>query len=299
MPRSVLGRMTDGMQYGGFITFASPTGKVFYVSNATSGLPGIAGSDGNDGKTPEKPKKTLAGALAQCLAGRDDTIILMSGHAETISTATAVNVNIAGVNVVGMGEDSDRPTFTLTTVAGATFTLSGANATLSNILIVDNVGATVAMTLAGKGVRADKVEIRDGSSSYTTGISVVGGGSNLADHAKITNCFLYSAGATNGILLAEIDDQVIIDGCEIIGEFSAAGMLASVVLTNLRILNSDVHNVDASAGYGIRASAAATGMVARCNAYVGVASHTIITASNMSHLACWGATSLNAASALV
>lgn len=298
MPRSVYGRLSDGMQYGGFITTPLPVGKVIYVCNATSGLPGIAGSDGNDGKTPEKPKKTIAGALAQCLAGRDDTIILMSGHAETISSATALNINIASVNVIGMGEDTDRPTFTLTTVAGATLTLSGANATLANVLVVDNVGATVAVTVSGVGARVDKVEVRDGSSSFTTGISIVGGGSNLANHAKITNCTLWSAGATNGILLGEIDDQVIIDGCELIGEFSASGILISAVLTNLRILNTDIHNVDASAGYGIHASAAATGVVARCNAYVGVASHTIIT-SNMSHLACWGTATLNAASALV
>lgn len=300
MPRSIMGKFMDGLQYGGFSTSALPTGNVFYVCNSTSGIPkgGIAGSDGNDGKSPEKPKATLAGALAQCSNGKDDTVILMSGHVETIITSTQLNIAIQGVNIVGLGEDTDRATLILGTAVGATITISGANATMSNVLVVTNIASTVAITLAAKSIRLDRVEIRDGSASAVAAISVVGGGSNLADRCKLSNCIITTAAGTNGVVLGEIADGIVIDGLRCIGSHSNSDILMSVALTNVSILNCALHNVSAT-GFGIRdTNTTVTGTVQNTNVFVNHAASTIITAA-MSHVNCYGVVTLNAASALV
>lgn len=259
MPRSVVGRVADGMQYAGMPIEFLQTGSVFFVSNSTV-LPrnGIAGSDGNDGKTPEKPKATLAGALAQCLANRGDTIILMQGHAETLTASLAVS--IAGVKIVGLGVDTDRPTFTLATNAAAGLSLSGANVSLYNVLIVANTAATAAVKLAGIGVQVANVEVRDGSGSVVSAFSVLGGGANLADKVGIVSCKASSAGATQAVLIGEVDDLVEIMDNDFVGSFSSAVIQnpSSKVLTQLRLHRNNLVNTNAS-GLGINMLSACTG----------------------------------------
>jgi hypothetical protein len=90
-------------------------GKVFWVSNNTTGLLAgqRGGSDGNRGDF-NSPFATLGYAITQCVANRGDIIFIKPGHAETVSSAGAIALNIAGVAVVGLGVGSSRPTFTLT-----------------------------------------------------------------------------------------------------------------------------------------------------------------------------------------
>lgn len=261
MPRSVVGRASDGLQYNGFSIETLQTGSVFYVSNSTN-LPknGIAGSDGNDGKTPEKPKATLNGALAQCIAGRGDTIILMQGHAENIATATAINIAVAGVKIIGLGADLDRPTFTLMTSSTASLKILAQNVLIKNVLIVANVAATICVTLAALGVHLDCVEIRDGSASFVTGVSVVGGGANLADHCKMSCLRTQSAGATQAILLNEIADQLVIEDFESVGSYSTSGIQSTTAVTNIRINRPVI--VNTGAGLAINfTSGSATGVI--------------------------------------
>src|SRR5258705_13132707 len=79
-------------------------GKVFWVSNVTTGLlqGQRGGSDGNKG-TFESPFATLNYAITQCVAGRHDIIYIKPGHAESVTSATALNFNTAGITIEGLG----------------------------------------------------------------------------------------------------------------------------------------------------------------------------------------------------
>lgn len=114
-------------------------GKVFYVNNSTTGLPSgsLTGSDGNAG-TYTKPFATIDYAVGQCSAGRGDIIIVMPGHAETLSAAGAIALDVAGVLVMGVGSGTSRPTLTLDTATTASITVSANNVAFKNIIVSAN-----------------------------------------------------------------------------------------------------------------------------------------------------------------
>lgn len=110
-------------------------GKVFFVSSVT-------GSDGNAGTDATKPFATLAKAVSMCRANKGDVIYLMAKHVETVATAGAIDLNIAGITVIGLGEGADRPTFTFSTTA-STITLTAASTTVRGVISKPSVDAVV------------------------------------------------------------------------------------------------------------------------------------------------------------
>ena len=124
--------------------------KVFWVNNSGVLPPyGVAGANGNDGSFL-KPLATLTRALALCVANRGDIIMLMPGHAENVATAAAIDVNKAGVAIVGLGSGSKRPKFSFT-AAAATFAVTAANCSFYNVEWQANF-ADVAIGLDVSGV---------------------------------------------------------------------------------------------------------------------------------------------------
>jgi len=107
-------------------------GKVWWVNNS-SVLPegGIGGSDANNG-TYLQPFRTLDYAIGRCTANRGDVIVLMPGHAENISAASGITVDVAGIAIVGLGAGTLRPKFSFT-AAAATYVMSAANVSHYNV----------------------------------------------------------------------------------------------------------------------------------------------------------------------
>jgi hypothetical protein len=135
----------DGVTLRGVPITQSHPGKVFWVSNATTLQAGQrGGSDGNRG-TFESPFGTLDYAIGQCVASRGDIIFIKPGHAETISSATAVAADVAGVAIVGLGTGSLRPTFTFDTATTATIAVSAANVAFKNIVFTANFADIVSV----------------------------------------------------------------------------------------------------------------------------------------------------------
>lgn len=136
---------TNGVTIRGVPLQQAQPGEVFYV-NGTSVLAkgGVGGSDGNPG-TYQKPFATLDYAIGRCTAGRGDIIFIMPGHTETISSATALNLDVAGVAIVGLGVGASRPTFTLDTATTTTIPVSAAGITFSNCRFLANFADIVSV----------------------------------------------------------------------------------------------------------------------------------------------------------
>ncbi len=93
------------------------TGLVFYVdSNA-------GGSSSSAGTTITSAVPTLDDGVNLCTANRGDVIYVMQGHAETFTAADDVDVDVAGVTIIGLGNGADIPTFSYT--ASGEFVLGG------------------------------------------------------------------------------------------------------------------------------------------------------------------------------
>jgi hypothetical protein len=115
---------------GGHMT----TGNVFFVHNTNGG-------DGNVGTDPTVPFKTLDYAIGKCTASQGDTIILMEGHAETITAAIALDV--AGLTIIGLGSGDARPTITVNAAVNGLF-VTTANQRIYNVKFV--TGASYGIT---------------------------------------------------------------------------------------------------------------------------------------------------------
>jgi microcystin-dependent protein len=136
----------NGIVIRGVPVLQTNPGKVFWVSNVTTGLLAgqRGGSDGNRG-TFDAPFATINYAVTQCTAGRGDIIFVKPGHAETVSTAAAIALNVAGVALIGLGRGSARPTLTWSTAA-STITVAASNVTVHNFLFVGSAASTFTVT---------------------------------------------------------------------------------------------------------------------------------------------------------
>lgn len=123
------------------------SGSTFWVDSNT-------GSNGNDGLSPASPVATIDYAVGLCTANKGDVIFVMPGHAENISAATSLVVDVAGVSIFGLGNGSNRPTLTYTATAGS-IEMDAANTRLSNVRLV----AGIASVVVAINVDADNVEI--------------------------------------------------------------------------------------------------------------------------------------------
>ena len=113
-------------------------GNIYWVNNSGV-LPdkGIGGSDGNNGSYLQ-PYSTIDKAVNQCKANRGDIIYVMPGHSETYSDATSLNLDVAGLSIIGLGNGSLRAKITLDTANTATIPVSAANVSICNIDFVAN-----------------------------------------------------------------------------------------------------------------------------------------------------------------
>ncbi len=299
MPQSSFSRFSDTVLIAGIAMNVHQKGKVLYVCNSTTLAPaGVAGTAGGDGKTPERPFDTIAHALTNCVANRGDKIILLPGHAETITGTLGLNINVAGVSVIAdpSAVGSLRPTITLGTSGANTDTIgiTAANVVLSGVLIIAgflNIATAIDVTAAD--VTISGVEFRDASAilNFVKAIRTSTGADNACDGLTVNACRMLGTGtsATTSLVNARsITGRLTVKGCsvDIQGTTATSGALVlatSKALTGAQILGNDViSNLSTtSAGAMIVAGTGGTGMVAdNYVQYLGTAGDLLCTASS-------------------
>lgn len=133
----------QGVTIRGLPVAMTHAGKVWWVYNGTALMESQrGGSDGNRGDF-NAPFSTLAQAVSAATATRGDVILIKPGHAETISSATALTLNKAGVAIIGLGYGSARPTFTLDTAGTATVNVTVANVAIKNCIFTANFAGAI------------------------------------------------------------------------------------------------------------------------------------------------------------
>lgn len=192
--RTVANRLVDTIDFG----LTNTTGNIFYVDSGAA-----AASDGaGAGLTKDTPFATLDYAVGQCTANNGDVIFLMPGHAETITADSGVDIDVAGITVIGLGHGAARPTFTFTTAVTADFKLAAASTVVYNVLFVGGIDAT-------------------------TGVIEV----SAADCALIDTEYRDSTGQATDVIMTTADaDRLLIDGHRHIGASGDGGDTAVCVV---------------------------------------------------------------------
>lgn len=99
-------------------------------------------SAGNYGTTYSEPFATIDYAIGQCTADNGDIIFVMPGYTEDLAAADAIDADIAGVSIIGLGNGNLRPTLTYTADAGE-FVIGADDVRVSNIIFVASDPDTV------------------------------------------------------------------------------------------------------------------------------------------------------------
>ena len=89
--------------------------------------------------------ETIDKAVNLAKANGADHILVLPGHTESISSATALNLDVAGITILGLGNGNDRPVITLDTATTATIPVSAANITVKNIIFSANFADIVSV----------------------------------------------------------------------------------------------------------------------------------------------------------
>ena len=208
----------DGILLAGVPLSVTNPGKVFWVNNSGV-IPdnGVGGSDLSSRGTYLRPFATIDYAVGKCTASRGDVIMLMPGHAENVATNGAIEADVAGVAIVGLGSGSLTPKISATAAAGAV-KVTAANVSLFNIQFEANF--------------ADCTNLLN--------LSDVG-----ADYCGVFNCKFTEAGTDLNFLRAlrvnTTADYLTVDNCTFVGSdasndncIAALGTHIGFVITNNR-----------------------------------------------------------------
>ncbi len=122
-----------GVPTMGMSGIPATSGSVWFVDSVhgTAAGPGDA----------DNPYATITQAQTQAVAG--DVVVMLSGHAETVSSAGGITLSKAGVTYFGLGNGTERPTFTFATSTAATFLITGADISISNFAATTSVDQIV------------------------------------------------------------------------------------------------------------------------------------------------------------
>ncbi len=260
MKTAVLRANLTTADFGGSGLISS--GRIYYVDSAT-------GDSASNGESWITAMATLDQAINRAAArvanGTDlgkPVIYVRESHAETLSTADAVDVDLAGLTIIGLGSGAGKPIFSYDTTNAGEFVIGAANVTLANLrFTILSSAVTLAIDIEAGG---DNAVIRDcefgfaGTSGdeWTDIINVTTG----ADNVTIEDCF-FNAGPNQGvsaIYFGTIADKILIRNNIIYGDYSTAGIENVGASDGVLILYNIVYNGNMDGDGGINAVAAMT-----------------------------------------
>lgn len=211
------------------------TGKTFYVdSNVTNE---------GDGTSWTRAKDTLDEAINLCEASRGDFIEVAQGHAETLTGADAVDADVIGITIRGIGNGSLEPTFTFLLLADE-FVIGADNVALTNLRF------EVSSTSIGSVIDIqDGVDYASITKCVFTAVDAADGAVNFINLVNNnTGCVIEgntfdskAGGAAESAIMMDADtDQTVIRGNVIQGDYSVACIEGDTTLSTELLIDGNL-----------------------------------------------------------
>ena len=238
------------------------TGNVWFVDSGS----GTGGDTAGFGQSPDSPFLTIDFAVGQCTANNGDVIIVMPGHAETVSAAAGLALDVAGIKVIGIGDGADQPTVTLDTANTADVDVDAANITVENI----NFVANFADIAAAIDVNADDFTLRrcrftSAATDMNAKIGVQDAAAGASDRITIEDCYCLDKDAANThfVNFAGTGDGHVVRRNVLLVDAGTFAIGGAGVITNCLIADNVVNNAANTVDGCINLAATATGCVVR------------------------------------
>lgn len=231
----------NGISSFGLPVYGTSIGPGQILSGPALFVDTVNGVDAGPGTSPNAPYQTLTYAISQAVANQ--FIFVLPGSAITVSSATALTVTTAGLQIVALGNGNARPTITFTTANTATIAVSVANVSFQNFIFIANflsIAAAFTLTTA-KGFTLVGNSFRD-SSSILNFLNIVKstGAANTIDNINLVGNTWNGLGTTsvNSFLLSANDIDSATLGWNVVklARTADASILMTItagVLTNL------------------------------------------------------------------
>ena len=210
---------------------------IYYVDS-------VSGADGNDGRDIKDPKATIDAAINACTASQGDVILVLPGHAETLTSQ--ISLDVIGVSIIGVGEGTLKPQLTIDAVIDG-IDIGAANCRVENIgFAVSTAGATAQINVDAADAVIKGCHFAIGASDVLGTITVTANG----EVCTIEDC-------TVVVTADGADEWVLVEG----------------VVDRLNILNNHVVCSDGTDFFDISAvncaAVAATNLVVKNNTFLG------------------------------
>lgn len=174
-------------------------------------------------------------AIGECTANAGDRILAMPGHTETITAASGIDMDVAGVSLIGLGLGSDRPTITFTTVDSADMDFGADNLLIKNIVFVcgvDGLDEPLDIEASVDNVTFEDCEFRDDTASMQTDRWIQTAATNT--NLKLINCEHVGSDTAGAVAFITITGGSghVIKNLVSNGNFSAGNIQLLTTLTN-------------------------------------------------------------------
>jgi hypothetical protein len=233
------------------------TGETFFV-HSTAGVSG-------GGRSAEKPATSIAAALALCTANQNDHIILMPGHAETISAAAGIAIAKAGVTIRGLGNGANQPTITFDTAIGADLDVDAAGVTFRNVHFRANFAdITAAIDVNADDFTLDRCRFSETATDMNALIWVQDAAAGGSDRITIKGCHAIALDAANThfVNFAGTGTGHVITDNVLIGDWGTMAIGGAGVITACLIRDNLIYNATTSNDACVKLADTATGIVA-------------------------------------
>lgn len=260
------------------------TGNVYWVDSTNA----AASNQTGNGYSPDAPFATAAYAAGVASADNGDIILLAPGHAESLTTAGAITMAIAGVTIRGLGVGRQRARFTFSSSTAATLAVTAARCAIENVVFINGIDAQVTMlsvSAADFVLRNCEWQLADGTTQALNGLLTTA----AADRLRVKDCHFHggaTAGAVSAISLVG-GDSIVIEDCVFFGAFDASGgVLKNATTDSTGLLVEDCHfqNSTASNTKSIVVTASTTGKITGCTFQI-LSGSSPVTAAGMSVIA--------------
>jgi len=203
---------SGGVSIRGMPIMVTNPGSVYWVDS-------VSGGNGNKG-TVDQPFGTIDYAIGRCTPSKGDIIYVKPGHTETISAAGGIDMDVAGVAIVGLGIGALRPTITLDTAVTADFDMAAASCTIHNLVFTVNfadIVKVIDVTAADCTISECEFVATATNMNWTDVIGVTGA-DDSADGLSVIGCRAFGLDSANNsfMLIANninrmtVEDNIVV-----------------------------------------------------------------------------------------
>ena len=263
--------------FNDYANFAKHPADIWFVGNCVATATDALGF----GLNPDSPFATIDYAVSYCTSGAGDVIYVLPGHVEAVTGAGILDLDCAGITIIGLGKGTYQATISLDAetsdvdIDAASITIEGMHflANFADVSVAIDVNATD-FTLRGCRFTA--------TAACNAEIWVQDAAAAASDRITVEDCWFIDDAATNDECLAFDGTGTghVVRNNRFSGLWGTACINVTDTCTAMIIADNIIYNVAAASDAAINA-ATATGLCIKNHGSTGNASADQITAPSM------------------